>query len=103
MVLYHKWGVKTGSTFALQFFLLISDGLGGVTSLVSVGKYKVSERRSRAEGKKLFIFADMSHYSSWFVGILLKYRDFIQKLCTLDFQIDVSFQINMGTFLKFVT
>ena len=28
--LYHKWGVKTGFTFALQFFMLISDGLGGV-------------------------------------------------------------------------
>ena len=28
--LYHKWGVKTGFTFALQFFMPISDGLGGV-------------------------------------------------------------------------
>ena len=30
MALYHKLGVKTGFTFALQFFMLISDGLGGV-------------------------------------------------------------------------
>jgi hypothetical protein len=30
MALYHKWDVKTGFTFALQFFMLISDGLGGV-------------------------------------------------------------------------
>jgi hypothetical protein len=30
MALYHKWGVKTGFTFALQFFLFISDSLGGV-------------------------------------------------------------------------
>jgi hypothetical protein len=30
MALYHNWGVKTGFTFALQFFMLISDGLGGV-------------------------------------------------------------------------
>ena len=30
MVLYHKWGVKTGLIFALKFFMLISDGLGGV-------------------------------------------------------------------------
>ena len=30
MALYHKWGVKTGFTFALQFFMLIFDGLGGV-------------------------------------------------------------------------
>ena len=29
--MYHKWGVKTGFTFALQFFMLISDGLGGVS------------------------------------------------------------------------
>ena len=27
--LYPEWGVKTGFTFALQFFMLISDGLGG--------------------------------------------------------------------------
>ena len=26
---YHKWGVKNKFTFALQFFLLISDDLGG--------------------------------------------------------------------------
>ena len=30
MALYHKWGVKTDFTFALQFFRLLSDGLGGV-------------------------------------------------------------------------
>ena len=30
MALYHKWNVKTGFTFALQFFILISEGLGGV-------------------------------------------------------------------------
>ena len=30
MALYHKLGVKTGFTFALQFFMLISDDLGGV-------------------------------------------------------------------------
>jgi hypothetical protein len=30
MALYHKWGVKTGFIFVLQFFMLISDGLGGV-------------------------------------------------------------------------
>ena len=27
---FHKWGVKNGFTFALQFFLPIFDGLGGV-------------------------------------------------------------------------
>ena len=30
MALYHKWGAETGFTFALQFFILISEGLGGV-------------------------------------------------------------------------
>ena len=33
MALYQKWGVKTGFTFALQFFMFISDGLGGVGGL----------------------------------------------------------------------
>ena len=32
MALYHKWDVKTGFTFALKFFMLISDSLGGVVS-----------------------------------------------------------------------
>jgi hypothetical protein len=30
MTLYHKWGVKLGFAFGLQFFMLISDSLGGV-------------------------------------------------------------------------
>ena len=34
MALYHKLGVKTGFTFALQFFKLIFDGLGGVFRLI---------------------------------------------------------------------
>jgi hypothetical protein len=33
MALYHECGDKTVSTFALQFFMLISDGLGGVLYL----------------------------------------------------------------------
>ena len=33
MTLYHKWGVKNGFTFALQFFLPIFDGLGVVYML----------------------------------------------------------------------
>ena len=32
MALYYKWDVKTGFTFALQFFMLISDDLRGVSS-----------------------------------------------------------------------
>ena len=34
LALYHKWGVKTGPTFALQFFMFISDGLDGVACLL---------------------------------------------------------------------
>ena len=30
MALYQKWDVKNGFPFVLQFFSLISDGLGGV-------------------------------------------------------------------------
>jgi hypothetical protein len=29
MALYQKWNVKTGFTFALHFFMLIFEGLGG--------------------------------------------------------------------------
>ena len=36
MALYHKWGVKTGFTFALQFFMLISDSLGGVQNVIKM-------------------------------------------------------------------
>jgi hypothetical protein len=35
-----KWGVKTGFIFALQFFMLISDGLGAVAlDYIPVKKY----------------------------------------------------------------
>ena len=30
MALYHKWGIKNGFFYVLQFFLLLSDGLAGV-------------------------------------------------------------------------
>ena len=30
MALYHKWDVKNGFAYVLQFFSLIFDGLGGV-------------------------------------------------------------------------
>ena len=33
MALYHKWDVKNGFAYVLQFFSLFSDGLGGVTML----------------------------------------------------------------------
>ena len=32
MALYHKWDVKNNFAYVLQFFSLISDGLGGVYS-----------------------------------------------------------------------
>ena len=31
MALYHKWDVKNVFAYVLQFFSLISNGLGGVT------------------------------------------------------------------------
>ena len=31
MALYHKWDVKNGFVYVLQFLSLISDSLGGVT------------------------------------------------------------------------
>jgi len=41
MALYHKWDVKNGFAYVLQFFSLISDGLGGVHSLcIGDGKNK---------------------------------------------------------------
>ena len=33
MALYHKWDVKNGLAYVLQFFSLISVGLGGVNEL----------------------------------------------------------------------
>ena len=36
MALYHKGDVKNGFTYVLQFFSLISDGLGGVDLLQTV-------------------------------------------------------------------
>jgi hypothetical protein len=38
MAFFHKWGVKNDFTFALQFFMLISDGLGGVNNVISLEK-----------------------------------------------------------------
>ena len=33
MAFHHKWDAKCGFTFALQFFSLIPDGLGGTKSI----------------------------------------------------------------------
>ena len=41
MALYHKWGVKTGFTCALEMFMLISDSLGGVAACVHFTKVLV--------------------------------------------------------------
>ena len=35
MALYHKWDVKNGFAYVLQFFSLISDDLGGVAGLTA--------------------------------------------------------------------
>ena len=41
MALYHKWNVKNGFAYVLQFFSLISDGLGGVISFPCFSKVVV--------------------------------------------------------------
>ena len=38
MALYHKWDVKNSFAYVLQFFLLISDGLGGVLIVLASNK-----------------------------------------------------------------
>ena len=35
MASYHKWDVKNGFAYVLQFFSLICDGLGGVPDFVT--------------------------------------------------------------------
>ena len=37
MVLCHKWDVKNDFAYVLQFFSLISDGLGSVLYLLQIG------------------------------------------------------------------
>ena len=39
MALYHKWDVKNDFAYVLQFFSLISDGLGGVMCAIQIKKY----------------------------------------------------------------
>jgi hypothetical protein len=36
MALYHKWDVKNDFAYVLQFFSLISDGLGSVKSILGI-------------------------------------------------------------------
>ena len=36
MALYHKWDVKNDFAYVLQFFSLISDGLGGVSEALHI-------------------------------------------------------------------
>ena len=43
MALYHIWDVKNDFAYVLQFFSLISDGLGGVSSYHSAFKKKIRQ------------------------------------------------------------
>ena len=36
MALHHKWDVKNGFAYVLQFFSLIFDGLGSVRRIISI-------------------------------------------------------------------
>ena len=48
MALYHKWDVKNGFAYVLQFFSLISDSLGSVkTHLLENGTYLINEVGTR--------------------------------------------------------
>ena len=42
MALYHKWDVKNGFAYVLQFFSLTSVGLGGVLYLIKNVALKVN-------------------------------------------------------------
>ena len=42
MALYYEWGVKTGFTFAIQFFMLISDGWDRVKISENLGATAVA-------------------------------------------------------------
>ena len=46
MALYHKWDVKNDFTFVLQFFSLISDGLGGVNGVYKIHTLYIIKFRS---------------------------------------------------------
>ena len=43
MALYHKYDVKNGFPYALQFFSLISDGLGGESNHVLINWPKIPQ------------------------------------------------------------
>ena len=45
--LYHKWDVKNGFTYVLQFFSIISDGLGGVILPSNIDKTLTTRTGSR--------------------------------------------------------
>ena len=47
MALYHKWDVKNGFAYVLQFFSLISDGLGGVFCMRQFPRSEFSQRNRR--------------------------------------------------------
>ena len=55
MALYHKWDVKNDFAYALQFFSLISDSLGGVYLLQESPIWK--EKRPIAQQAALRIFS----------------------------------------------
>ena len=70
MALYHKWYVKTGFTFALQFFMFISDGLGGVKVLSLVFSGKTNKRKEK-KSKFLWTFIQIFEQVFWMRPIFL--------------------------------
>ena len=44
MALYHKWDLKSGFAFVLQFFSLLSDCLDGVKFIYQIGILEIKRR-----------------------------------------------------------
>ena len=68
MALHHKWNVKNGFAYVLQFFSLISDGLGGVESLSQV----LQTRQGRSA-----VYVVASIFCCWFCSFPDKWKDIV--------------------------
>ena len=63
LTLYHKYCVKNGFIFALQFFLLISDSLGGVT--YSLLTFLTRKTRHKYAALLISSFIDLTRDVLW--------------------------------------
>ena len=69
MALYHKWNVENGFAYVLQFFSLISDGLGGVHHLAAfrptTENYITTRSISTVIGKKVILIKSCNGVILW--------------------------------------